>query len=155
MNKDVLSPEELESLLAGGRVPDGETGGPATGAQPEVQAYDFRRPTPLGRELMRALESIHESCARVFASALSALVRTRVEVKLTGVDPLSFGDFTCDLDVPTCLNVLQAEPLPGKLVLDIQPSILLPAIDRMLGGGAGPEPPAGPRYRPNRRGSER
>jgi flagellar motor switch protein FliM len=142
MNKDVLSPEELENLLAGAQVPNGKTSGPATGSPPEVKAYDFRRPAPLGRALMRALESLHESCARVFAAALSELVRTKVQVQLTGVDPLSYGDFTCDLDMPTCLNVLQAEPLPGKLILDIQPAILLPIINRMLGGGAEPEPPA-------------
>ena len=32
-------------------------------------------------------------------------------------------------------SVLRAEPLDGNLILDINPSILYPIIDRLLGGG--------------------
>ncbi len=33
-----------------------------------------------------------------------------------------------------------AEPLEGNLILDINPSILYPIIDRLLGGGRDPTP---------------
>jgi flagellar motor switch protein FliM len=61
-------------------------------------------------------------------------------VKLTSVDQLTYGEFVFSLENPTCFNLLRAEPLEGNLILDINPSILYPIIDRLLGGGkdAGP-----------------
>ena len=89
---------------------------------------------------MRALQSLHEGFGRNFGAALSALLRTIVEVKLTSVDQLTYSEFVFSLENPTCFNLLRAEPLEGNLILDINPSILYPIIDRLLGGGkeAGP-----------------
>jgi flagellar motor switch protein FliM len=58
-----------------------------------------------------------------------------VEVKLTSVDQLTYSEFVFSLENPTCFNLLRAEPLEGNLILDINPSILYPIIDRLLGGG--------------------
>ena len=70
---------------------------------------------------------------RNFGAALSALLRTIVEVKLTSVDQLTYSEFVFSLENPTCFNLLRAEPLEGNLILDINPSILYPIIDRLLG----------------------
>ncbi len=56
-------------------------------------------------------------------------------MKLTSVDQLTYSEFVFSLENPTCFNLLKAEPLEGNLILDINPSILYPIIDRMLGGG--------------------
>ncbi|HTN75139.1 MAG TPA: flagellar motor switch protein FliM, partial [Pirellulaceae bacterium] len=66
---------------------------------------------------------------------LSALLRNIVEVKLTSVDQLTYSEFVFSLENPTCFNLLKADPLEGNLILDINPSILYPIIDRLLGGG--------------------
>jgi flagellar motor switch protein FliM len=54
---------------------------------------------------------------------------------LTSVDQLTYSEFVFSLENPTCFNLLRAEPLEGHLILDINPSILYPIIDRLLGGG--------------------
>src|SRR6185503_7280077 len=72
---------------------------------------------------------------RNFGAALSGLLRSIVEVKLTSVDQLTYGEFVFSLENPTCFNLLRADPLEGNLILDINPSILYPIIDRLLGGG--------------------
>jgi flagellar motor switch protein FliM len=51
------------------------------------------------------------------------------------VDQLTYSEFVFSLENPTCFNLLKAEPLEGNLILDINPSILYPIIDRLLGGG--------------------
>ena len=84
----------------------------------------------------RQLQSLHEGFAKSLATSLGTLVRSDVEVKLVGVEQIRLGEFLAGLDNPTCLNVLKAEPLPGNLLLEIQPSILCPILDRMLGGGS-------------------
>jgi flagellar motor switch protein FliM len=89
---------------------------------------------------MRALQTLHEGFGRNFAAGLSAMLRSMVEVKLTSVDQLTYSEFIFSLENPTCFNLLKADPLEGNLILDINPSILYPIIDRLLGGGRGGGP---------------
>jgi flagellar motor switch protein FliM len=63
------------------------------------------------------------------------MLRCIVELKLTSVDQLTYGEFVYSLENPTCFNLVRAEPLDGHLILDINPTILFPIIDRLLGGG--------------------
>jgi len=101
----------------------------------KVTPYDFKRPERVGKEQMRALQTLHEGFGRNFGAALSGLLRSIVEVKLTSVDQLTYSEFVFSLENPTCFNLLRADPLEGNLILDINPSILYPIIDRLLGGG--------------------
>lgn len=143
MSGEVLSQAEVESLLSAMAV-GGETAGPAVEtpapasllkAREKVTPYDFKRPERVGKEQMRALQTLHEGFGRNFAAGLSAMVRSMVEVKLTSVDQLTYSEFVFSLENPTCFNLLKAEPLEGNLILDLNPSILYPIIDRLLGGG--------------------
>ncbi len=150
MGGDVLSQAEVESLLSAMAT----TGESAASAQPSAPAppapspgvapakprekitpYDFKRPERVGKEQMRALQTLHEGFSRNFAAGLSAMLRSMIEVKLTSVDQLTYSEFVFSLENPTCFNLLSAEPLEGNLILDINPSILYPIIDRLLGGG--------------------
>jgi len=88
------------------------------------------------------LQTMHEGFGRNFGASLSALLRTIVEVKLTSVDQLTYSEFVFSLENPTCFNLVNAKPLEGQLILDMNPSILFPIIDRMLGGNANSPPPA-------------
>lgn len=146
MGGDVLSQAEVENLL---NAMDGEpeavpteeaTLGP-TRSREKITVYDFKRPERVGKEQMRALQTMHEGFGRNFGAALSALLRTIVEVKLTSVDQLTYSEFVFSLENPTCFNLINAKPLEGQLILDMNPSILFPIIDRLLGGsttGAAP-----------------
>jgi flagellar motor switch protein FliM len=149
MGGDVLSQAEVESLL-GAMSTGGEAaaaaaapaeapkaaGGVATSKLREkITLYDFKRPERVGKEQMRALQTLHEGFGRSFAAGLSAMLRSMVEVKLTSVDQLTYSEFVFSLENPTCFNLLKADPLEGNLILDINPSILYPIIDRLLGGG--------------------
>lgn len=146
MSGDILSQAEIESLLSqmesGADVKNSAIAAAASRRQraaprirEKVTPYDFKRPERVGKEQMRALQSMHEGFGRNFGAALSADLRSIVEVKLTSVDQLTYSEFVFSLENPTCFNLLKAEPLDGNLVLDINPSILYPIIDRMLGGG--------------------
>jgi flagellar motor switch protein FliM len=66
------------------------------------------------------------------------MVRTIVEVKLISVDQLTYSEFVFSLENPTCFNLLKAEPLDGHMIIDLNPSIIFPILDRLLGGGRSP-----------------
>src|SRR5688500_14635691 len=145
MADEILSQAEVESLISAMEAapPPPSAALPAAPApvrpaarqREKVLGYDFKRPERVGKEQMRALQSLHEGLGRNFGAALSALLRTIVEVKLTSVDQLTYSEFVFSLENPTCFNLLKAAPLEGHLILDINPSILYPIIDRLLGGG--------------------
>ena len=140
MSGDVFSKAEMESLLTAmdsGAKTRRAQAAPASPPKPrdKVSVYDFKRPERVGKEQMRALQTLHEGFGRNYSAALSALLRMIVEVKLTSVDQLTYSEFVFSLENPSCFNLLKAEPLEGHLILDINPSILYPIIDRLLGGG--------------------
>lgn len=146
---DVLSQAEVESLLSAmeqtqQRAPAARKPTPPSASsapnkpREKVTPYDFKRPERVGKEQMRALQTLHEGFGRNYGAALSAMLRSIVEVKLTSVDQLTYSEFVFSLENPSCFNLLKAEPLEGHLILDINPSILYPIIDRMLGGGKEP-----------------
>src|SRR3989304_5922315 len=151
MAGEVLSQREVDNLLnaisTGGQQQTAPNAAPAAVQIPakfrnKITSYDFKRPERVGKEQMRALHTLHEGFGRNFGAALSALLRSIVEVKLTSVDQLTYSEFVFSLDNPTCFNLLNAAPLEGNLILDINPSILYPIIDRLLGGGREAGPPA-------------
>jgi len=154
---EVLSQAEVESLLNSNRADSAEQAAadegrgqvPRSAAPPpplrpreKITPYDFKRPERVGKEQMRALQTMHEGFGRNFSAALSALLRSIVEVKLTSVDQMTYSEFVFSLENPTCFNLITASPLEGQLILDINPSLLFPIIDRLLGGGSAGSPPA-------------
>jgi flagellar motor switch protein FliM len=148
MSDDVLNPAEIESLLTAIEGSTGRHAAATSGAvsgplmdsgtlreRLRVSPYDFKRPERVGKEQMRAVQTLHESLARNFGASLSALLRSIVEVKLISVDQLTYSEFVFSLENPTCFSLIEAKPLDSHFILDINPSILYPIIDRLLGGG--------------------
>ena len=143
---DVLSQSEVESLLAALDPQAGAGGGGGSSAASrkspmvddpglQISVYDFKRPERVSKEQMRGFQALHEGFGREFGAALSGMLRTIVEVKLISVDQLTYSEFVFSLENPTCFNLLRAETLDGHLILDLNPSIIFPIVDRLLGGG--------------------
>lgn len=139
MAGDMLSQAEVENLLSSlESEPEIQHQTAPTPVSPKprerITVYDFKRPERVGKEQMRALQTMHEGFGRNFGAALSAMLRNIVEVRLTSVDQLTYSEFVFSLENPTCFNLIKAAPLEGQLILDLNPSILFPIIDRLLGG---------------------
>jgi len=136
---DVLDQDEVDALLAAvdtGAIDAGGEGAPAgPSEQREISVYDFKRPERVSKDQLRAITALHESFARNFGAALSGFMRTIVDVELASTEQLTYSQFILSLPNPTCFALLTAEPLEGSLIMELNPSILFPIIDRLLGGG--------------------
>lgn len=99
--------------------------------------YNFRSPERVSKDQIRAIASIHEAFARNFGATLSGFVRTIMDVRVIGVEQLSYSEFIQSLPNPTCFSVLQAPPLEGQMCLELSPVIVYPILDRLLGGTNG------------------
>ena len=130
----VLSQHEVDALLSAIDSGDVEISA-ETGAAPQVVPYDFRRPERVGREQLRAIEALHEVYARNLRAALSGVLRTVVDVKVTSVEQLTFMEFINSLPNPTVFTVLSCEPFEGSFILEMNPVIAFPIIERLLGSG--------------------
>ncbi|RAX58129.1 flagellar motor switch protein FliM [Helicobacter monodelphidis] len=140
---DILSQEEIDALLE--VVDDDEASSDVEVlekndilAQRQVTLYDFKRPNRVSKEQLRAFRGIHDKMARNLSSQISAVMRSIVEIQLHSVDQMTYGEFLMSLPSPTSFNVFSLKPLDGTGVLEINPSIAFPMIDRLLGGKGDP-----------------
>lgn len=141
----ILDQNEIDALLAA--VDQGTVGAEADlpvtlpgkqGFSPrgnQVRPYDFKRPERVSKEQMRSLESLHETFSRNFGAGLSGYLRTIVEVNIISIEQMTYSEFLQLLPNPTCMNLLGCKPLEGNLILEVNPLIIFPIIDRLLGGG--------------------
>ncbi len=137
---DILSQEEIDALL---EVVDDEGDAEVLEKedilqQKQITLYDFKRPNRVSKEQLRAFRGIHDKMARNLSSQISAIMRSIVEIQLHSVDQMTYGEFLMSLPSPTSFNVFSMKPLDGSGVLEINPSIAFPMIDRLLGGKGDP-----------------
>lgn len=129
---DILSQNEIDALLDGGAEDDTETGEPQESGK--IMLYDFKRPNRVSKEQLRAIKGIHDKLARNLASHISTMMRSIIEIQLQSVDQMTYGEFLMSLPSPTSFNIFSLKPLDGSAVLEINPSIAFPMLDRLLGG---------------------
>ena len=137
---DILSQEEIDALLEVVE-DDGDTDAIETedsGPQRQITLYDFKRPNRVSKEQLRAIRGIHDKLARSLSSQISSIMRSIVEIQLHSVDQMTYGEFLMSLPSPTSFNVFSMKPLDGNGILEINPSIAFPMIDRLLGGKGDP-----------------
>lgn len=138
----LLSQEEIDALLT--QVPEesekAHAGpkGAATMLSKKALLYDFKRPDRLSKDNIRSLHLIHDRFARSCSASFSAYLRTMSDVNLLSVDQFTYFEFLMSLPDPTCLNILSMRPLEGNAALEINPSIVFPVIDKLLGGPGQP-----------------
>jgi len=132
---EILSQEEIDALL---EVVEDDTSEIEENddflEKKQITLYDFKRPNRVSKEQLRSIRALHDKMARNLASDISALMRSIVEVQLHSVDQMTYGEFLMSLPSPTSFNVFSLKPLDGKGVIEINPSIVFPMIDRILGG---------------------
>ncbi len=136
---DILSQDEIDALLE--IVDDEEEALDQPLAQNneeidkrQIMLYDFKRPNRVSKEQLRTIRGIHDKMARNLASHISTAMRSIVEIQLQSVDQMTYGEFLMSLPSPTSFNVFSMKPLDGSAILELNPSIAFPMIDRLLGG---------------------
>jgi flagellar motor switch protein FliM len=103
-------------------------------AAKSAAAYDFRRPDRIAKDQLRSIHLLHDNFARNLASSLSGYLRAYVIVNLVSVEQLSFAEFTQCLPSPTVLVSLGMKPFDGNAVMELNPSLVFPLLEMLLGG---------------------
>jgi len=104
----------------------------------KVETYDFKRADRISKHEMRSLNFIHDKFARNLSSSVSAYLRTIVEVNLQEIVQVSYGEFLNSVADPTCYAAISLKPLDGLGALELEPTLVFPILDRLLGGEGRP-----------------
>lgn len=132
---DVLSQNEIDALLAAlssGEMDAEELKKEET--QKKIRAYDFKRAVRFSKDHIRSLTRIHENFARYLTTYFSAQLRTFVQINVVQVEQLPYDEFIRSIPKMTILNIFEAEPLEGRMVLEVHPNVAFAMLDRLLGG---------------------
>ncbi|MDQ1331351.1 MAG: flagellar motor switch protein FliM, partial [Thermodesulfobacteriota bacterium] len=130
----VLSQEEVDSLLNG--IGDGkiETEKDVPEQKPAVALCDFSRkkgPVHLG---MDALVMINERFINMVNESLSTAIGSVIEVNVSEINSIKYGDFSKSLSLPASLNILKMEPLRGFALLYLEGELVFALVDSLYGG---------------------
>lgn len=132
---EVLSQDEIDQLLTAISSGDVET---EEHAQPtesrKIKIYDFKRPDKFSKEQIRTVSIMHETFARLTTTALSAQLRSLINVHVASVDQLTYEEFIRSIPNPKTLGVINMDPLKGSAILEVDPAITFAIIDRLFGG---------------------
>jgi flagellar motor switch protein FliM len=134
-----LSQWEIDALLNSIGSEDSAGVGPASSggtavSDRTVKLYDFRRPDKFSKEHIRAIQNIHETFARVTASSLSSYLRSATTVSLSSIEQVVYDEYVHQLSNPTLVNLVELQPLSGRIVVEMNMNIGLAMLDRMMGG---------------------
>jgi flagellar motor switch protein FliM len=132
---DVLSQNEIDALLAAlssGEMDAEELKKEETNKK--VRSYDFKRAVRFSKDHIRSLTRIHENFARYLTTYFSAQLRTFVQISVVQVEQLPYDEFIRSIPKMTILNIFEAEPLEGRMVLEVHPNVAYAMLDRLLGG---------------------
>lgn len=132
---DVLSQNEIDDLLAAlssGEMDAEELKKEET--QRKIRSYDFKRAVRFSKDHIRSLTRIHENFARYLTTYFSAQLRTFVQINVVQVEQLPYDEFIRSIPKMTILNIFEAEPLEGRMVMEVHPNVAYAMLDHLLGG---------------------
>ncbi|RIV29376.1 flagellar motor switch protein FliM [Alicyclobacillaceae bacterium I2511] len=134
---DVLSQSEIDALLSA--LSSGEVRAEDIRENPmqgRVRNYDFRRAMRFSKDHIRMMTRIHDHFARLLTTYLSGQLRAVVQVQVHSVDQLPYDEFIRSIPALTVIQVLEYLPLPGRLIMEMNPQIVFAVMDRLMGGDA-------------------
>lgn len=132
---EVLSQNEIDSLL--NALNSGEFDAEEmkeNAAEKQVKNYDFARPAKFSKEHLRTMELIFEHYGRLLSTNLPAYLRKTVQVEVENSEAVTYSEFSNALSNPVLLSVVNFDPMPGSIIIELATNLGYAMVDRMLGG---------------------
>lgn len=141
---DILTQAEIDALIAAmvnqEQGTDSRKAAAANQAPKRIRQYDFRRQDKFSKDQVRTLQMIHENFVRPLQTYFAGRFRTMVQMVVGSVDQTTYAEFIRSIANPSVICPFSMAPLPGTCVLDINPVVAFPMIDRLMGGPGGALP---------------
>lgn len=135
---DVLSQNEIDSLLAALSTGELDVEEIKETKEKQVKNYDFARPSKFSKEHLRTLEIIFEHYGRLLSTNLPVYLRKNVQVEVMNSEAVTYSEFSNALSNPVLLGIVNFAPLQGNIILEMASNLGYAIVDRMLGGRGDP-----------------
>lgn len=135
---EVLSQNEIDNLLAALSAGELDADQIQGKDEKQVKNYDFSRPTKFSKEHLRTLEIIFEHYSRLLSTNLPVYLRKNVQVVVASSETVTFSEFSNSLLNPVILGIVNFQPLPGNVIIELGTNLGYAMLDRMLGGSGMP-----------------
>jgi flagellar motor switch protein FliM len=139
MSGDVLSNDQVAALVAAAQ--DGQL--PASRADARqrrsrrVRTMDFTRPTKFTKEQQRRLELSHDTFCQTASTRLSAELRVPMKLEVIDVGQLTWTNALAEVPDPSVSAIVELQPHGTKLLMNVELSLVLALVERVLGGSIG------------------
>ena len=130
----VLSEDAIAALVDAardGRLPEEK---PAPQRRRRMRAVDFTRPTKFTSEQERRLGRTLEAFCRTASTRLSAELRVPLELELLTSTQLTWANAHTQVPANSTAAIFEVEPLGTRMLLSTESTLLLAAIELLLGG---------------------
>ncbi len=133
-----LSQTDIDRMMVGDAPPPP----PAIRPSSDVQIYDFRRPHRVSKERLHVLEAMYGRLVKSFEGWLMGRVRGLVDLRLSSVEQISFGEYvlslpqSCNSFIVDIKDRSGADAVGEQAVVDIGRELAYYLVDRLFGGGA-------------------
>lgn len=138
---ETLSQSEIDALLSA--LSSGELEPSDIEKEEEnikIKYYDFKRPQKFSKDIIRAVEVIHDNYARIVSNYLTAQVRSNVKVRIESVEQITYEEFIHSVPTTTVLSLFRMPPLDGQIILETNEEFVLRIYDVLAGGHGGKKP---------------
>jgi flagellar motor switch protein FliM len=136
MSGQVLSADAIAALVDAakeGRLPDENR---PTPRRRRMRPVDFSRPTKFTADQERRLKRAMEAFCRTASTRLSAELRVPLELEMIDTSQLTWRDAHNQVPSSSIAAISEATPIGTKLLLASEMSLILGAIELLLGGAA-------------------
>lgn len=106
----------------------------------KIKNYDFKRPQKFSKDVVRAVEVIHDNYARIVSNYLTAQLRSNVKMRIENVEQITYEEFIHSIPTTTVLSLFRMPPLDGQLILETNEEFVLRIYDVLAGGQGGKTP---------------
>lgn len=135
---EVLSQNEIDSLLQALSSGELDAEEIKENAEKQVKNYDFARPSKFSKEHLRTLEIIFEHYGRLLSTNLPVYLRKNIQVEVMNSEAVTYSEFSNALSNPVLLGIVNFAPLQGSIILEMASNLGYAIVDRMLGGSGEP-----------------
>ncbi|MEJ2245037.1 MAG: hypothetical protein P8Y80_02955 [Acidobacteriota bacterium] len=132
----ILSQEEIKALFSAMSSADSSLNSSIEKSPDakKIKDYDVHLSDRISQDQIRFLHLLYEFFGRHFASSLSTCFSNVVYINLVSVGQGTYSSFLKTLPDPTLFAVVGVRPVNNSLALELNPSLVFPLVDMILGG---------------------
>jgi flagellar motor switch protein FliM len=131
---NILSQDEVDSLLGGITEGKVETETDVSKESQSVEVYDFSMPAGPVHLRLPALGIINERLIGLLRTNLQVASRSVIDVNLSSTETVKLSDFYLSLPMPASLNIFSIEPLRGFSLIVLEGPLVFSFVDSLFGG---------------------